>query len=124
MLFTGVRVRLWPDKFREPDVVFMRAEHAGRVTDEYYEGADLVVEVVSTGNVDRHRDLVTKREEYAQAEIPEYWIVDPELAQITVLSLDGQAYAVHGEFKRGEQATSKLLPGFSVDVSAVFAPKR
>ena len=56
--------------------------------------------------------------------IPEYWIVDPELGQITVLTLDGQTYAVHGEFKRGEQATSKLLPGFSVDVAAAFAPKQ
>ena len=47
VLFAGVRVRLWPGKFREPDVLFMRAEHAGRITDEYWEGADLVMEVVS-----------------------------------------------------------------------------
>ena len=79
VLFTGVRVRLWPGKFREPDVLFMRAEHAGRITEEYWEGADLVMEVVSSGDEDRRRDLKTKREEYAQARIPEYWIVDPEL---------------------------------------------
>ena len=44
--------------------------------------------------------------------------------QITVLTLDGQTYVVHGEFKRGEQATSKLLPGFAVDVATALAPKR
>ena len=65
-----------------------------------------------------------KREEYAKAGIPEYWIVDPELGQITVLVLDGSVYAVHGEFARGQQATSKLLPGFAVDVTAALAPKR
>ena len=124
VLFTGVRVRLWPGKFREPDVLFMHAEHAARITDEYWEGADLVMEVVSSGDEDRRRDLKTKREEYAQAGIPEYWIVDPELGQITVLTLDGQTYVVHGEFKRGEQATSKLLPGFAVDVTAALTPKR
>ena len=123
VLFTGVRVRLWPGKFREPDVLFMHAEHADRMTDEYWEGADLVMEVVSSGDEDRRRDLKTKREEYAQAGIPEYWIVDPELEQITVLTLDGQTYVVHGEFKRGEQATSKLLPGFAVDVAAALTPK-
>jgi Uma2 family endonuclease len=121
--FMGVRVRLWPGKFREPDVLFMHADHADRMTDEYWEGADLVMEVVSSGDEDRRRDLKTKREEYAQAGIREYWIVDPALEQITVLTLDGQTYVVHGEFKRGEQATSKLLPGFVVDVTSALTAK-
>jgi len=124
VLFTRTRVRLWPGKYGEPDVVFMSAEHADRITDEYWEGADLVMEVVSLGNDDRRRDLKQKRQEYAQAGIPEYWIVDPELGQITVLTLDDQIYVVHGEFKRGEQATSKLVPGFAVDVTSALVPKR
>jgi Uma2 family endonuclease len=123
-LFIGVRVRLWPNKYREPDVVFMSAEHADRITDEYWDGADLVMEVVSTGDEARRRDLTQKREEYAQAGIPEYWIVDPELDQITVLTLDDQSYVVHGEFKLGDQATSKLLPDFAIDVASVLKPKR
>jgi len=120
VLFAGVRVRLWPGKFREPDLVFMQVDHADRITDEYWEGADLVMEVVSSGDEDRRRDLKTKREEYAQARIAEYWIVDPHLEQITVLTLDGQTYVVRGEFKRGERATSKLLTDFGVDVTAAF----
>ena len=48
VLFTGIRVRLWPGKYREPDVLFMSAEHVDRITDEYWEGADLVMEVVSS----------------------------------------------------------------------------
>ncbi|HKI16556.1 MAG TPA: Uma2 family endonuclease [Isosphaeraceae bacterium] len=121
VLFMGVRVQLWPGKFREPDVVFLRAEHTDRVTDDYWEGADLVIEVVSGSDDDRRRDLKTKRQEYALAGIPEYWIVDPEFDQITVLTLEGLTYAVHGEFKRGEQATSKLLSGFAVDVTSALA---
>jgi Uma2 family endonuclease len=122
--FTGVRLRLQAAKYREPDVLFMRAERADQITDEYWDGADLVMEVVSTGDEARRRDLTQKREEYAQAGIPEYWIVDSELDQLTVLTLDDQTYVVHGEFKLGEQATSKLLPGFAVDVSSVLKPKR
>ena len=87
-------------------------------------GADLVMEVVSAGDEARRRDLTQKREEYAQAGIPEYWIVDPELGQITVLTLEDQIYVVHGEFKRGDRATSKLLPGFAVDVTSALEPKR
>ncbi|MGP0069526.1 MAG: Uma2 family endonuclease [Isosphaeraceae bacterium] len=116
-------VQLWQGKYREPDIVFMRTEHASRITEDYWIGADLVMEVVSGSDSDRQRDLVVKREEYARSGIPEYWIVDPELERITVLVLDGATYAVHGEFSRGQQATSKLLAGFSVDVTAVLDTK-
>src|SRR5262249_19261470 len=124
VLFAGIRVRFWEGKYREPDVVFMLTQHASRITNDYWDSADLVMEVVRDSASDRHRDLVTKRAEYAQAGIPEYWIVDPELGQVTVLVLDGPAYAIHGVFPRGQHATSKLLPAFAVDVTAVLAAKR
>ena len=117
-------VQLWPGKFREPDIQFMREENAARRRKTHWIGADLVIEVVSPD--DPRRDLEIKRREYAQAGIPEYWIVDPTTARITVLTLTGDSadefrYAVHGEFGGGELATSLLLPGFSADVDAVFA---
>jgi Uma2 family endonuclease len=118
------KVQLWERKYREPDVIFVRSEHASRMGEDYSDGADLVMEVVSGSESDRHRDLVKKRGEYAKAGIPEYWIVDPEEGRITVLTLDGAEYAVHGTFARGEQATSKLLPGFVVDVTAALAARR
>src|SRR5262245_43681269 len=103
------KVRLWEKKYREPDVIFVRSEHASWMGEDFSDGADLVMEVVSDTQSDRNRDLVKKREEYARAGIPEYWIIDRELGQISVLVLDGAAYAVHGVFPRGQQATSKLL---------------
>jgi Uma2 family endonuclease len=124
VFFAGTRVRLWAGKFRVPDLVFMKAEHGSRITEDYWDGADLVMEVVSGGESDRHRDLVKKRAEYAQAGISEYWIVDPQEGQITVLTLDGNKYAVHGIFARGDQETSRLLPGFAVDVTAALAAGR
>ena len=119
------KVRLWEKKYREPDVIFVRSEHASWLGEDFSDGADLVMEVVSDAPSDRNRDLVKKREEYARAGIPEYWIIDRELEQITVLVLEGSAYAVHGVFRRGQQATSKLLAGFAVEVTAVLeAAKR
>uniref|UniRef100_A0A7C2P0T6 Uma2 family endonuclease n=1 Tax=Schlesneria paludicola TaxID=360056 RepID=A0A7C2P0T6_9PLAN len=116
-----VSVRLKAGKFREPDVFFVREGRLAK--DDVCEGADLVMEIVSGDNKDRRRDLKQKRTEYAQAGIPEYWIVDPETETITVLTLPvGKTkYAVHGEFKPGQEATSVLLPGFRVDVTACFA---
>lgn len=118
-LFAPLRVRLWDGKFREPDVLFLLTEHSDRIHEQFWDGADLVIEVVSDD--ERRRDLETKRFEYARAGIPEYWIVDPQRRAIIVLKLDGQRYEVHGEFLAAQQATSVLLPGFAVDVSAVFA---
>ena len=119
VLFAGTRVQVAPDTFREPDVLFIPAEWRPFVHHQYTERAGLVIEVVSEEY--REHDTLTKREEYAAAGIPEYWIVDPELQTITVLRLDGDRYAVHGEFGPGQWATSAFLQGFRVDVSAAFA---
>jgi Uma2 family endonuclease len=121
LLFAPLRVKLWEGKYREPDLVFLSGEKPERLHGRYLDGADLVVEVVSGSAEDRHRDLVIKREEYAQAGISEYWIVDLAEEKITVLTLVGDAYWVHGEFKPGSAAASNLLIGFSISVTETFA---
>jgi len=120
VLPAGLRVRLWPGKIREPDVVLMLAAHDDRRGEDYWEGADLVVEVVSGSAKDRERDLVHKRREYAQAGIPEYWIVDPETETVLVLYLEGDAYTEYGHCTRGDTAASRLLSGFAIPVDEVF----
>jgi Uma2 family endonuclease len=114
-------VRLFRGGIREPDIVFFEARRVLDADKRPLDGADLVMEVPSRGRKNRERDLQIKREEYARAKIPEYWIVDPETKTITVLTLSGKSYKVHGVYKPGEQAASKLLKGFKVAVSDVFA---
>ena len=75
VFFAPLPIHLWPGKYREPDVIFVRSDNAKALEGEYLEGADLVVEVVSPDDPDR--DWVKKRKEYARARIPEYWVVDP-----------------------------------------------
>jgi Uma2 family endonuclease len=65
------------------------------------------------------RDTKLKRADYAEAGIPEYWIVNPADETITVLTLDGAAYAEHGAFRRGMSAAFALLAGFVVWVDEV-----
>jgi Uma2 family endonuclease len=115
-----LRIRIAEDKFREPDIVFMRRENRSRAKNRYWENADLVVEIVSDDHNSQERDHVTKRRDYAAAGIPEYWIVDPQQQRISVLVLEGGGYRTLGEFSPGQQAISQLLPGFSVDVAATF----
>ncbi len=121
VLVAALPIRLWRRKFREPDIVFMQKEHADRIGEEFWQGADLVMEIVSGAGKDRRRDLVDKRREYARAKIAEYWIVDPREERITVLRLARNGYAVHGEFAKGTTADSHLLPGFTVEVSKALS---
>ncbi|MBI5348007.1 MAG: Uma2 family endonuclease [Chloroflexi bacterium] len=120
VLFAPLRVRISEGKYREPDIVFMHKDHAERRGEEFCVGADLVVEVVSPGEQDRKRDLIDKRKDYAESQIPEYWIVDYQEKRITVLTLEGKHYTVHGEFGENDVAASKLLAGFEVKVKEVF----
>lgn len=65
------------DKIRQPDVVFKLNKNV-RPEDDYFESADLVMEVVSPDRKSHQRDYVTKVADYAEGGIPEYWIVDPQ----------------------------------------------
>jgi Uma2 family endonuclease len=121
-LFSPLRVQIRPRKFREPDLVVLRDANDPRQQQRYWLGVDLALEIVSDD--DPERDTRIKRADYAEAGIPEYWIVNPLDDTITVLVLEGDRYAEHGVFRRGERAGSQLFAGLSVDVDEVFDAKR
>jgi len=121
VFYAPLRVEVRPGKFREPDVLLVLDKDDPRAQDEYWTGADLVIEIVSPDRPKRDTD--EKPLDYAEAGIPEYWIVNPLTGSITVLALTGSTYAEHGVFRRGDQAVSKLLDGFSVSVDAVLDPR-
>lgn len=80
----------------------------------------LVLEVVSSGQVNRDRDYRYKHTEYAAREIAEYWIVDPELKQVTL------CIWVNGRYEdRVYQGTkslkSSLVPDFGLSPAEIFA---
>lgn len=118
VLFSALRLRVREGKFREPDLLLLRDRSDSRYQDRYWLGADLVAEVVSPDRPER--DLVDKQDDYAEAGIPEYWIVDPRTGTVTVLVLRGDTYAAHGVYARGGIARSALLAGFTASVSDVF----
>jgi Uma2 family endonuclease len=121
--FAPCPIQLWEGRFREPDVFFLSAQRLARREDPP-RGAEIVIEVLSPGAPNRERDLVSKRDDYSRAQIPEYWIVDPEQTRVTVLTLANGTYVMHGEFDLGSVATSAYLPEFVVDVTELFASAR
>ncbi len=116
--FGPLRLRIRPGKFREPDLLLLLSAADSRRQNRFWLGADLALEVVSEEKPER--DLVDKWGDYAEARVPEYWIVNPQTETITVLHLRGDAYEEAGTYRRGASAVSVLLPDFSVAVAAVF----
>ena len=94
----------------EPDVLVARRTD---VTSARHEGPPLlVVEVLSPST--RRIDLGTKRLAYEAAEVPAYWLVDPEVPSLTVLELDAGRY-VERATVTGDEAFHASFP-FDVTV--------
>jgi Uma2 family endonuclease len=119
--FAPLRLRLGLRHYREPDLLFLLSAEDPRNQDEFWLGADLVIEIVSEGGYER--DFITKRREYAHARIHEYWLIDPFDEIFRVLTLTGQQYVEHGTFTRNHIAASALLPELRLDVNALFDAK-
>ena len=79
----------------------------------------LVVEVVSPGTTNEARDYRYKRSEYAARSIAEYWVVDPQQAQITVLTLVAGLYE-EAVFKGNDRLISSTLPNLDLTPAQVI----
>lgn len=80
----------------------------------------LVVEIVSPGQENRDRDYRYKRTEYAARCINEYWIIDPEMCQITIcLWVEGQYE--DKIYTTDMQISSTVVSGFALTASEILA---
>jgi Uma2 family endonuclease len=103
----------------EPDVLYVRPEHVGRVERKLVRSApDIVVEVSSPST--RKLELVRKRELYERYGVPEYWYVDLDAERVEVFRLHEGAYPAPVSLERGQTLTSAQVPGFAVEVDALL----
>ena len=102
---------------REPDILFVAKEHLERLTPERLVGpADLVVEIVSDESA--RRDRVEKFNEYMEAGVREYWVIDarPGREQADVWVLDEQGrYQARAVDEEGRYHAA-VLPEFWLEV--------
>ena len=89
--------------------------------DHHPQTALLVVEVaVSSGQIDRDKAAI-----YAATGVDEYWIVLPEEGEIEVLSqARGDCYLKSSICDGTQTVSSSSIPGFSVEIPALFQRPR
>lgn len=105
-----------------PDLVFVRQERGDSiVSDERFVSApDLVIEVLSPGPENKKRDLVVKRQLYAQYGVQEYWIVDPQTRSVQIYRLHARKLEEAMVLTGDDEITSPVLPGFQLALGMVF----
>jgi Uma2 family endonuclease len=112
---------------RFPDVVVIREEHRSLTLQRMTITLKMppprfVLEVVSSGQVNRHRDYVRKRAQYAAVGIPEYVIVDPEEQTVTVLVLEQGSYREVGCYRGEQHIISPTFPDLALTGNQIFLP--
>jgi len=121
VFLSPVDVELTPKKVFQPDIAVVLNARLDRVITSHIVGApDLLIEVASPRTV-KH-DHTTKRKAYALAGVTEYWLVDPILETVEVLSLRDSAYSSLGNFHGDDTLISQIVPTIAeISVKQFFA---
>jgi Uma2 family endonuclease len=122
-IFVEVDVQLSPHDIVRPDLSGWRRERLLQpgLKRPIEVVPDWVCEVLSPSTA--ARDRVTKRRMYAQAGIPFYWLIDPELRALEALALRDGAWVELGVFD--ETATARISPfdAIELEIGRLFLPK-
>lgn len=119
VFFAPIAVRLRKRRIREPDVLFIASANADRIKDTHIEGPpDWVAEVISPGS--RHTDEVDKLEEYEEAGVGEYWLLDPEAESVRVYVRVNNSFTLIRIYSEDQSIQSATIGGFKVLASDLF----
>jgi Uma2 family endonuclease len=112
-------VRLGEDTALQPDLIFISNASAGIIQENWIAGApDLIVEVLSPST--RAYDRATKLPIYADAGVPEVWLMDSQAKTVEVLKLRGKKYFVEATHAGDQVLTSNLFPGWKLPLHDLF----
>lgn len=118
----SVDARLDTGNVYAPDVWWVNESHRPPRDAAHLAGPpDLAVEIRSPSTW--RFDIGVKRETYERAGLPELWLVDTASDTILVYRRShprAPTFDIALELAAGQQLTSHLLPGFTLDIEALF----
>ena len=115
------RAAIWTSgrTYLEPDLFYVSAELAARLTSERRDTADLVVEVISPGSAVYDRNK--KAETYAALGVRELWLVDETEQTVEVRRQTGGGTFDEGRtFGRGRSVESDVFPALRLPAEQLF----
>jgi Uma2 family endonuclease len=121
--FREAGIRTGWQKSRLPDLMIVERYSAMELLDSsaiFQTIPPLIVEIVNPESA--VRDYRYKRSEYAALEVPEYWIIDPKINQVTILILNQGLYE-ETVFTEQEKLTSPTFSELSLTVKQLLSIK-
>lgn len=112
-------------KNRYPDLTILRDEHIQLLKQRNtirlsMAPPQLVIEVVSPGELQRDRDYIAKRSQYQDRGIPEYWIVDPQAQTMLILVLTDSTYREVATWTGTEPIRSPQFGELTITAAEIF----
>jgi Uma2 family endonuclease len=106
----------------EPDIIYLSNEaiEHGSLTNTIFDGEpSWIIEIISPNY--REHDTITKRKEYQQLNVQEYWIIDSEYKTIEIMNFKNEK-----EIRRETITKGKITPridgleGLKIDIEEIF----
>jgi Uma2 family endonuclease len=112
-------VKLSDTNVVQPDLIYLRSENLGILTEQNICGVpDLVVEVLSPSTA--VRDRLHKMSSYAKFGIKEYWVVWPREQIIEVLSLENGIFQTQKVLTTADVLTTEIIPGLEIKLCELW----
>lgn len=119
IFFAPIDVILSPTDVRQPDIVLVNRKRIDILTNRGIEGTpNLIIEILSPSSL--KRDKIDKIKTYAQFNIPEYWIVDPNSGTLEQYVLKEHRYEIINIFQEDEKITSPNITCVSFTMKKVM----
>ncbi len=119
LLTAPLDVRLSDDIAVQPDIIFVSNARTRIIQENFVGGApDLVIEILSPSTV--AHDRTTKLTLYAEAGVPEVWLIDPQARTVEVLKLEGKKYFLDSTLAGDQSLTCNQFPDWELPLNELF----
>lgn len=123
--FSAAGITFAADQGVIPDVIWISRERLDLAVGDdgrLHLAPELIIEVLSPGAKNLHRDRELKRKLYSRQGVLEYWIVDRAARMIEIHRRQEAVLSLVATLTMEDELTSPLLPGFRLSLSALFGP--
>jgi Uma2 family endonuclease len=106
-----------------PDVVWIsrdRLAHGIDSAGHLIVPPELIIEILSPGELNQQRDQAVKLKLYDRYGVQEYWIVNWQLKVLEIYRRNEMQLQPVATLLENDSLTSPLLPGFSISVAQIF----
>lgn len=106
-----------------PDVVWASNQRLAAILDDaghLTDAPELVIEVLSSGELQEKRDRQLKLKLYSVQGVQEYWIIDPQKQQVEIYRRENAVLKLAATLYKEDNLNSPLLPDFTCSVTRIF----